>query len=96
MQLSLWARLGFVVLGIHADVQQRVLRRHHHPGSQQHKQRLPHSHPHGQPTQMGELGGDGAVHKGAQTAVSKVLWGPGCPEDTSTDHQQTTAPRRQV
>lgn len=38
-----------MVLGIHADVEQRVLGRHHHGGSQQHQQHLPCSHLHSQP-----------------------------------------------
>jgi len=67
MQRPLWARLGFVVLGIHTDVQQRVLRRHHRTGSRQHEQCLPQSHPHSQPSQVGELGGDRAAEKGDST-----------------------------
>lgn len=100
MQHPLWARLGFVVFGIHTDVQQWVLRRHHCVSCQQHKQCLPHSHPHSQPSRIREPGGDGAVQKGnstggvlSQAAVNKVLWGPGTPENTPADHQQLTALR---
>lgn len=67
MQHVLWARLGFVVFGIHTDVQQQVLHRHHCTGSQQHKQYLPHCHPHSQPSRIRDLGGDVAVQKGDST-----------------------------
>ncbi|KAK4829210.1 hypothetical protein QYF61_002475 [Mycteria americana] len=103
MQHPLWARLGFVVFGIHTDVQQRVLHRHHRGGGQQHKQHLPHSHPRGRSRRTGELGGYRAVQKRdstggvlPQAAVNKVPRGPGAPKDTPADHQQLAAPRTQV
>lgn len=73
MQRPFWARLGFVVFGIHTDIQQRVLCRHHCWGSQQHEQHLPCSHLHSHPVQVRggqSCAGQGQCRKGSATSSS--------------------------